>query len=854
MASGARKGKGRAKSGNTGRRAAAKPNKPTKRAGAKGRTSAPPAKYLPTRLTAKRAVLPMHDAAGPLGWIQTTLEECYGQTSSRDMAAPAVAIPAAKRRPNGTTALAKAASTVWQNVLLTYKRRKAATPRGRAALSGRPAAMVPGARNWLPLGPSVVLDGQTVGGQPVAGRVAQLAIAPGGTVIYAVSANGGVFRSEDGATTWRPLMDSFDVDPTSFASASLACGAVAIDPADPQRVYVGTGEADTLQMFRFRVINALPAYRGVGMIRSDDGGASWIGETSAPDLAGEACFALAVDPRDRENVVAATTNGLYRRVPQAGGGFHWLRLHTGVHSSVVVAASGNARRFFCARWGGGDSPALVCHSDDGGATWLAIGTGFPAAGAGRIALGVQAGKPERVYAFVAKEGTGVAHGLYRLDSGGGGWKKVSDLPDVLPVDNGTSQGDYDLAIAVDPLDADLVYLGGSYADVNPYPASIWRCAIGASGTAYKVKRATSIGTHAHSDVHALAHTPGEPDELWCTSDGGVFLNRAPRGGGQFASQNDGLACLCCNFIAQHPTDPAILFTGMQDNGTARTAGGPTWTHVMGGDGGYCVVNWADPDQILVYANGVVYRSTTGGTTHSGWKSVWNFGWATMTQPIVGLPYDPANPGAAKLVAVGAGQIIFISENFAGSWPMRIEIQGVANVGDIFALAFASPTRLFIGTTTGRVFRADRAGAAWSVARLDDAAAGRLDLNGQINDIAVDWTDKTLASVYVVFGGMGDPRRVWRFDGAKWASRSGTAPDRHLLDVEHNALAVDRAAPGNIYVGADIGVWHSPDNGLNWTPLENGLPDAPVFDLQIHPTQRLLRAATYGRGVYEITLD
>ena len=110
-----------------------------------------------------------------------------------------------------------------------------------------------------------------------------------------------------------------------------------------------------------------------------------------------------------------------------------------------------------------------------------------------------------------------------------------------------------------------------------------------------------------------------------------------------------------------------------------------------------------------------------------------------------------------------------------------------------------------------------------------------------------------ASVYVTFGGMGDRRRVWQFDGTRWASRSGS-PGNDLLDVEHNALAVDRSAPQHVYVGADIGVWHSPDSGATWAPLQNGLPDAPVFDLQIHPTQRLLRAATHGRGVYELALS
>jgi hypothetical protein len=375
------------------------------------------------------------------------------------------------------------------------------------------------------------------------------------------------------------------------------------------------------------------------------------------------------------------------------------------------------------------------------------------------------------------------------------------------------------------------------------------------GSGLRVQAAASIGTHAHADVHAVVHPPGNPDELWCACDGGVFLNRDPRGTGQFASQNNGLSCLCSNFIAQHPTDPNILFTGLQDNGTARTSTGPIWSHVSGGDGGYCLVNWARPDRVLVYMNGVVLRSTTGGMTDADWSALWNFGWATMTQPIVGAPFSMANPADADWVAVGAGQLVFVSKDFATSWPagMRITLPGGAAAGDVFALAFASTTRLFIGTTRGLVFRADRSGSAWSLTRLDDAAAGALGLDGLLSDIAVDWGDPALRSAYVAFGGMGDRRRVWWFDGTRWHERSGAAGGNDLLDVEHNALAVDRAAPNNVYAGADVGVWHSADGGVNWAPLQNGLPDAPVFDLQIHPTQRLLRVATHGRGVYEIRI-
>jgi len=202
---------------------------------------------------------------------------------------------------------------------------------------------------------------------------------------------------------------------------------------------------------------------------------------------------------------------------------------------VVVAATGTTTRFICAHWTQDPTttPAGVFHSNDGGQTWTATGIGFPS-DAGRIALGVRADDPNTVYALVAAHGTGTLQGLYRLDTVAVNWKTVGALPDVLPVQNGQSQGDYDLAIAVDPTDLNTVYLGGSYADVDPYPASIWRCEISIQAPTTLLRGPPRSVTHAHADVHSLVHTPGDSDELWCTCDGGVFLNRAPRSNGEFA--------------------------------------------------------------------------------------------------------------------------------------------------------------------------------------------------------------------------------------------------------------------------------------------------------------------------------
>jgi hypothetical protein len=633
----------------------------------------------------------------------------------------------------------------WRDAFTEFKRRQQTALQGAAMQPGAApgldlgAPVVPGALNWLPLGPTVVMNGQTGGGerQPVAGRIAGLAIGPGGAIIYAATANGGVFRSRDGALSWE-AMDQIDFDPTSPACASLICGAIAMNPANPKRVFVGTGEGATYSYFSQRITGALPAYRGIGVLRTDDGGANWTVEPS--DLAGQAFFALALNPSDPESAVAATTAGLYRRKPQPGGQFEWVRIASGVFSSVVAASAAGTVRFFAARWAqdGDPAPTEVLSSPDG-ETWQPAGTGFPTDDVQRVALGVQFGNPNVMYAVAARR-KGTLHGLYRLDGPGQTWKPVSGLPNLLPVDNkGRSQGNYDLSIAVDPETSDIIYLGGNYHP-QLLGASIWRCEIQVSGANYRVAAHATIGQHAHSDVHVLVHSPGNPNELWCGCDGGVFLNRDPRGSGKFTAQNNGLACLCCNFIAQHPTDPSIVFTGLQDNGTAMKTGS-FWHHVQDGDGGYCVINWANPENILVFCNGRIYRSTTGGKTHESWHKFEDLGWTTMTQPIVGVPFnpDPARAADANRVATGVGSKVWISDDFGDTWPgwpNNPPIRLSAAAGDVFALAFASPTRLFIGTTRGKVFRADQLVAGWTFALLEGTMS-HLGTAGVVTDIAVD---------------------------------------------------------------------------------------------------------------------
>lgn len=710
----------------------------------------------------------------------------------------------------------------------------------------------PPANNWVPIGPSVLRQGQGGVRPATSGRVPAIAVAPGGLRVYVGAANGGVWRSDDAGQTWRSLMEAFDLNPTTVASNSLSVGAIAIDPANPARVYVGSGEGSGA------------AYFGVGPIVSNNGTAaapSWTTEPVAPGsdpLAGSAFYALAVDPANADRVVAATRRGAYRREPNGAGGVHWAQKSVGGVTnqrvtSVVAAVSGGVTTFYAARQNG------PVYSSADGHTWTQVGTGFPA-GVMRISLAVQADNPNVVYALV-QNGS-----VYRLDTADGTWRAVTGVPAGLT----GNQGWYDLAIAVAPDNVNRIYLGGSTTSSGgDWSGALYRgeVTVAAGGTPVSLTP-TYIGNSVHADIHTLVFAPGDATRLWVGCDGGVFYSTNPTGSGDiFVSRNVGLQTLTMEYLGQHPTEDAVLFSGTQDNGGVRFTGEEAWLYSSGGDGGYAVVNWNDPYRVLsTYVYGCIRRSTDGGRRYSYTNvnvPMVNAQCSPLETclfyaPLAGTPPNPGSPTAAAdadLVAFGSIRP-WISTTFGGGWQSipNNTLAGDSLDGAIKSLTFASPTRLYAGTMNGGVYRFDLAAGAWTRTQIDTlGGANQLPLAAPITDIAVDPANSS--RVYISLGGTGDYRHVWFFDGAQWAQRSGPVAGSadSLLDVYTGAVVIDPANPTHLYAGTDIGVWRSTNGGVGWAPYSEGLPDAAVMDLVLHGPRRLLRAATHGRGVWERTL-
>ena len=707
----------------------------------------------------------------------------------------------------------------------------------------------PPANNWVPIGPSVVRQGQGGVKPATSGRTPAIAVAPGGSTIFIGAANGGVWRSTNAGDTWQSLMEAFDLNPTTPASDSLSVGALAIDHSNPSRLFVGSGEGPGA------------AYFGVGPIVTTNATAAapiWTTENAAagsPSLAGTAFYALAMDPNNADRVIAATYRGLYRREP-AVSGFEWARktlggIATERVTSVVATTSGGATTFYAAQRNG------LIYSSPNGDVWSIAGAGFPT-GLGRIALASRPDDPSVVYAL-ASDGT-----VRRLATIDGTWRNISGVPAGFL----GSQGWYDLAIAVAPDDANRVYLGGStVSSGGDWSGSLYRGEVTVAGSTVSMT-STYIGGSIHADVHTIVFAPGDATKMWVGCDGGVFYSTNPTGSGDiFDARNTGLQTLTMEYLAQHPDTDAVLFGGTQDNGCLRFTGEEAWLYSAGGDGGFEVVDWNDPYRVLSsYVYGCIRRSTNGGQRYSYVPvnvPMVNAQCSPLENclfyaPLVGTPPNPGSPTAAAdaaLVAFGSIRP-WISTTFGGSWT---SIPSGALAGDslderIRALKFASADRLYAGTMGGGVYRFDRSGATWTRTQIDTlGGVNQLPLAAPVTDITVDPADA--GRIWVTLGGTGDWRHVWYFDGSQWLNRSGPAAGNvnSLLDIFAGALVADPAHPTHLYLGADIGIWRSVDGGQNWQAYADGLPDAAVTDLVLHPIKRVLRAATHGRGVWERTL-
>jgi len=731
------------------------------------------------------------------------------------------------------------------------RRRLEAESKGEVA--GQPGPM--GSVNWTPLGPSVILAGMQD-----SGRITSIVVGPAGNRVYAGAANGGVWLSTNGGSDWAPL-DDYTTSPSVFGGSgeadSLAIGAIAVRFGGPggDGVFVGTGEFNP----------AYDAYFGIGIRHLVSG--TWALE--ATNLAEHSISAIVIDPDDAvpTHVFAATNAGIFRR-PTTGPVSNWIQVtsaaFTNSNSSVsdlIVVGTGASKKFYAAF--SGDR----VYSSPDGLTWLAV-SGL--AGSGRIALAGSESNPSVVYALRA-DGT-----INRLS--GTAFSVVTGLPgSVLFADPPSGQGWYDIAIAVHPTDPNTILVGGdAYAvfkgTITGSPGS-FVFPFNAANTATPWMDPTWVGSGIHSDIHAIAFglnaagTAHDANNVWVGSDGGMFHSSAGGAAGTFSASNLGLAITEFSYLAQRADTDAVLFAGAQDNGTPRLLSEQASLERAGGDGGGLAYDPNNPYRLLrQYVRASLDVTNDGGANWSGVA----FPPITANTPAQNnaasaengttgfvAPLASVSNGPVSLAAFGTNRL-WLTSDWGASWvtlPTNTNpyvpatpdaAQDVIDGNRVTAIAFASPARIF-AATYNTIWRYDNSGGAWTKTAISNAG-----LPGFHIFTAVAVEDPVTGSFYVTLGG-GGVGHVYYYDGAAWHQAMPTT----VIDVPTHAAVVDSASPQTVYVGTDVGCWKGVKGAgpsWTWTLFSQGLPESAITHLAIHGASHLLRAATHGRGVWEIDLS
>ncbi len=673
---------------------------------------------------------------------------------------------------------------------------------------------------------SRTIEWESIGPKNIGGRTLCLAFHPNHpNRIYLGSASGGLWVSDtkgEGADAWDKIPTGHPV---------LGVSSIAIHPDHPDTMFIGTGEVyNTRGAQPGTTVRTLRGTYGIGILRTTNGGQTWASvlDWSLNDMRG--VWRLAYNPQNPNTLLAATTEGLYR---STDGGDSWANIFP---EPMIMELDWNPidTNDLVLSTGGYEYPnAAVYRSTDGGATFDRIDD-LPDY-TGKTMIDRDPSNPQRLVASVANALSGI--GLFESIDGGQTWNLLNDD------DIARYQGWYAHDVAISPANEAVILQVGIDAFRSNDGGQTMQ-AVSSWGAWFfgDVPAGEPEGPpfYVHADIHGIYFHPQNSGEVYLVTDGGLFVSED--GGITWDGRNGGYQTQ--QFYADfssHPVDPDLAIGGMQDNSTAIYRGSTDWFRVIGGDGMTAAIN---PDnKAILYGSAQflnIFRSFNQG------NSFQNIAPASARQEVTNFsgPFV-LSPSDSRTVFAGAERLHY-SPDQGTTWQATSD-QPVDGSNPILRIGLTSldPDRIFVSTSplvTGRagVFRSTDRGQSWTrMQTLPDRIC--TDLLGHPDQPA---------TTYAVFGGFGAGHLYRTTDGGNSWERL----DDGLPDVPANCLVIDPARPEILYLGNDIGVYVSTNGGSSWSPYFNAAGELPmVIDLNIIASERLLRAATHGSGVWQAGL-
>ncbi len=639
--------------------------------------------------------------------------------------------------------------------------------------------------------------------------------------VWAGSVGGGLWKTTDitaAEPDWIPVNDLF---------GNLAVTSVAQDPTNPQIMYFATGEG----------YGNSDAIRGLGIWKSINGGVSWNQLTSTNNSSFYYNQKILVS--NTGVLFSCTQSGVFR---SANGGTSFTKvLGTGLgiggansNVSYDIEQAGNGDIYATLRGNeGAGLDGSIHKSTNGGLSWSAA-LSLPI-NADRIEIATPQSNPNYIYALVELANT--VHGILQSSDGGLTFVSKTEPDDadggITAADFSRGQAWYDLTIEVSPTDPFTLYVGGIDLFKSSDGGGSWgQIAHWYGGFGYQ---------EVHADQHNIVFSPGNSNIVYFTNDGAVFRTE---NGGEFVptivNKSSNYNTLQFYGCAMNPTAGSFNFlAGAQDNGSHRFTQPllHNTTEVTGGDGAFCHIDQDQPQyQFTSYVYNNYYRSSNGGNSFS-----------SANHGNVGRfinPTDYDDLGNKMYCARSSNQYLRWENPQTGNTFTTVTCTELNGTVSAVKVSPNTPNRVFFGTSNGNVVRVDDAHTATPLATTINAVTSMP--SGYISCVEVQPGNDD--HILVTFSNYGS-NSIWETTngGNNWVSVEGNLPDMPVRWIIFNPINNDQAL-----IATELGVW-STDNlngtSTNWGSSNNGLANVRVDMLQTRSSDKLIIAATHGRGLY-----
>jgi hypothetical protein len=646
-----------------------------------------------------------------------------------------------------------------------------------------------------------------VGPVNIGGRVNAIAINPyNPSTVFIGAANGGVWKTMDAGTTWTPLTDQLQ---------SVSMGSLAIDPNDTNIVFAGTGELPSTE----------DSYAGYGLLRSTDGGMTWsdVGSSNVG-----AYSRVIVNPKHSNIIYAAAgrSGGGVLRSIDGGNSWNWLAGGLPPQGASVcdlaLSMNGDVAVLYAGIVGHG-----VFQSMDGGDSWTELNP-FPQIDSAtdmlRISLDVDPTNWQNVVVLDVSTNATNSNGniddlggLMVSNDGGNTWTDAGtqfENGDSPFVEGGTTppQGWYDVYVRVDPSNFNHMLFGGVHFYSSNDGGGSW-----------------SEYGGMHPDHHDAMFAPSNHNIVYVGCDGGVYFSST--GGNVFSGATFPIPITQFYGIGIDQTKSDVTYGGTQDNGTLSGSTGSDWSGILGGDGTLTQVDPKTPSIVYdetpqSFPNPSVFADN--GLSPSIDSTVW---------------LDPFAADATNDIIYWGCQRLAYSKNQGQSWTNCKQVFGSAAANTTISSidAFGDGKTVLVGTGGGIVYLTTNNGTSFT------------NVSANLPGRAVTWVKfnpSSKTTFYATTSGFG-AGHVFKTtnSGMQWTNISSTLPD-----IPVNTLVMDPQNPTVLYIGTDVGVFFSPNDGGEWMPYGTGLPNTGIDFMEAHVANRVIRAGTHGRSIWQVPLE